>query len=105
MNLKSVWQVSWQYAVAMFVVMVLFASCSPIRFLDEDEKLLDHVKVVSNQKQFSASDFRPFVKQEPNSRWFNLVKVPIVFLPQILRVVWRKFSVEWVKLPSSLIHR
>ena len=77
MNLKSVWQVSWQYAVAMFVVTVLFASCSPTRFLDEDEKLLDHVKVVSNQKQFSASDFRPFVKQEPNSRWFNLVKVPL----------------------------
>lgn len=51
--------------------------CSPTRFLDEDETMLSHVSLKSTDKRVKQEEYRGYVRQEANSRWFNLVKVPL----------------------------
>ncbi len=56
---------------------ILLSGCSATRFLEEDETLLSKVEVLSTEKHVKASEFRSYVRQEPNSRWFNFLKVPL----------------------------
>lgn len=57
---------------------LFLASCSAERFLPNDEaQLLSSVKIKNDSKLPSPSSFRSYVVQEPNSRWFNLFKVPL----------------------------
>ena len=53
------------------------ASCSVSKFIPEGEYLLDDVKVVSNDKAVKPSDISGYNRQNPNSSWFSLVKVPM----------------------------
>lgn len=53
------------------------ASCSTSKFIPEGQYLLDEVKVVSDEKDVEPSDVSAYVRQNPNSRWFSLVKVPL----------------------------
>ncbi len=62
---------------SLLIVVLTLSACSPTRFLDEGESMLSSVKMKSLSKQIKASDYRNYVRQEPNSRWFNLVKVPL----------------------------
>ena len=39
--------------------------------------MLSDVKVVSVTKQVKTADYIKYVRQQPNARWFNLVKVPL----------------------------
>ena len=48
-----------------------------MRFLPQDGTVLSSVKVTSDSKYPKVSDYRNYVRQEPNSKWFNLVKVPL----------------------------
>lgn len=43
----------------------------------DGESILSAVSVSSKDKQIKASSYRRYVRQEPNSRWFNMVKVPL----------------------------
>lgn len=56
---------------------VVLAGCSASKFLSDDQTILSHVNVKSTQKAVSSSSFQTLVRQRPNSRWFNLVKVPL----------------------------
>jgi len=60
-----------------FPLLLGSVSCSSERFLPEGKTMLSSVKVVSADKRVKASAYRPYVRQEPNSRWFSLVKVPL----------------------------
>lgn len=53
------------------------ASCSVSKFIPEGEYLLDDVKVVSDDKAVKPSDISGYNRQNPNSSWFSLVKVPM----------------------------
>lgn len=53
------------------------ASCSVSKFIPEGEYLLDDVKVVSDDKAVKPSDINGYNRQNPNSSWFSLVKVPM----------------------------
>ena len=53
------------------------ASCSVSKFTPEGEYLLDDVKVVSDDKAVKPSDISGYNRQNPNSSWFSLVKVPM----------------------------
>lgn len=55
----------------------LLCCCSSARFVAEGESVLTSVKMTSSNKTVKASQFRSHVRQEANSRWFNLVKVPL----------------------------
>ena len=59
------------------VVSVLLTGCSPMRFLADDETLLSRVSLQSDNRNVAPEDYRGYIRQEANSRWFNLVKVPL----------------------------
>lgn len=65
--------------IALLSFSLLFGgvSCSSERFLPEGKTVLSAVKVTSADKRVKASSYRSYVRQEPNSRWFSLVKVPL----------------------------
>ena len=58
-------------------VVLCVSGCSPVRFLDEGETMLHSVSVTSDVKAVKPSALRNYVRQEANSRWFSLVKVPL----------------------------
>lgn len=58
---------------------LLFNACSSEKFLKENELLLSNIKLTSNSKQLKPNSYRSFVRQQPNSKWFNLFKVPLGF--------------------------
>jgi len=39
--------------------------------------LLDEVKIVSDQKDVKTAPLKSYVRQNPNSKWFSLIKVPL----------------------------
>lgn len=51
--------------------------CSAMRFVPEDDYMLTSVRVESNNRSVKAGDYRLYVRQEPNARWFQLLKVPL----------------------------
>lgn len=55
---------------------VLF-SCSVSKFIPEGEYLLDEVKVVSKKKEVKSSSVKSYIRQNPNAKWFSLVKIPL----------------------------
>lgn len=68
----------FSHLVFMITVLVLH-SCSYGRFIPEDDYLLDEVAMVSESKDVNAGNFRGYVKQNPNARWFSRFKVPMRF--------------------------
>lgn len=57
--------------------LLALSGCSPLRFLGPEETLLASVRVESDSRAVRPADYRGYVHQEPNSRWFSLVKVPL----------------------------
>ena len=55
----------------------LTSSCSSARFIPEGSTQLSSVKIRSDKKSVKSGDYRIYVRQEANSRWFNLFKVPL----------------------------
>ena len=55
----------------------LLCSCSVNKFIPEEHYLLDEVSIVSDTKEVQPSLFTSYIRQNPNSKWFNLVKVPM----------------------------
>lgn len=66
-------------ALACMIVLVTLGACSSKKFLHEGERVLSEVKINSSNKQIKPNSMRGFVRQQPNSKWFNLFKVPLGF--------------------------
>ena len=68
-----------RYSSLFFIccIIVLFISCSTTKFVPEGEYLLDEVKITSDDKDIKPIDLRPYVRQNPNSRWFSVFKTPL----------------------------
>jgi outer membrane protein assembly factor BamA len=56
---------------------LVVTSCSVSKFIPEGEYLLDDVKIVSDNKLVKPSTVSPYLRQNPNNRWFSTVKVPL----------------------------
>lgn len=56
---------------------ISLSGCSSLRFVPEGRAVLSSVKVSSDAKYPRVADYRNYVGQEPNSKWFNVVKVPL----------------------------
>ena len=54
-----------------------FTACSVTKFIPEDEFLLDKVKVSSEEKNLNTSSLADYIRQTPNARWFNTIRVPL----------------------------
>ena len=62
----------------LYITMVaLLTSCSVNKFIPEEHYLLDEVHIVSDTKEVQPSMFNSYIRQNPNAKWFNLVKVPL----------------------------
>lgn len=61
----------------LLLLPLLFTACSPTNYIAQDASLLSSVRLTSDNKHVKASDYRLYVRQEANARWFNLVKVPL----------------------------
>ncbi len=55
----------------------LLSGCSAERFLADNDFILANVKMESNNRHLPLSNYRSYIQQEPNSRWFNLSKIPL----------------------------
>ena len=55
----------------------LLASCSVNKYIPEGQYLLDEVNITSDTKTVEPSLFTSYIRQNPNAKWFNLVKVPM----------------------------
>lgn len=54
----------------------LLTACSSEKFLGEDDLLLTSVKLTSDNPETDVNDYLIHLRQTPNSKWFNLFKVP-----------------------------
>jgi len=61
------------------IVLMVMSSCSVNKFIPQGSYLLDDVKIVSDEKEISSSSVAHYVRQKPNSKWFNALKVPLGF--------------------------
>ncbi len=58
--------------VFILVLVVLFASCSPIKHISKDGYLLSQNKVECNSKLISSSDLNNLIKQDPNGTFLGV---------------------------------
>ncbi len=63
--------------VILIPTTLMLVSCSVSRYVGEDEYLLDKVTIRSDNKELSAGQFGGYIQQHPNSKWFNVFKVPM----------------------------
>ena len=64
--------------LACLVQLLFFvASCSSEKFLTEDQHILTSVKIKSADGKIDVSSCKNHLRQNANSKWFNLVKVPL----------------------------
>ncbi len=63
--------------IYLLLSLLLFASCSVSQFIPEGEHMLNRVDIISHNKDNYVSQARSYVRQNPNSKWFSLVKVPL----------------------------
>ena len=58
-------------------LLLQLSACSCKKFLHADEAVLAEVKLTTAERNFKAASYRPYVRQEPNAKWFTLAKVPL----------------------------
>ena len=63
--------------ITYLLLCLLTVSCSVSKFIPEDRYMLNKVDIISHSKENHASQSRSYVRQNPNSKWFSLVKVPL----------------------------
>lgn len=63
--------------ILMLLAACFLSSCSVTRFLPEDSYVLDQVVIRSDSSSLNVSPFQGYVRQQPNSKWFSLFKVPL----------------------------
>lgn len=62
----------------IFSISILsLASCTATKFVPEGAYLLDEVKVHTNNKEIKPSSLRPYIRQNPNTKWFSLIKTQL----------------------------
>ena len=71
-KIAALWLLSW----------LMMASCSVSRFVPEGEYMLNKVSMVCDSSQLKTGSLNAFIRQHPNSKWFNLFRVPL--LPYML---------------------
>ncbi|MBE6281182.1 MAG: hypothetical protein E7095_03845 [Bacteroides sp.] len=59
------------------LLILMLCSCSVNKFIPDKQYLLDEVDVVSDSKEVKPSLFTSYIRQNPNAKWFNLVKIPM----------------------------
>ncbi|NLI63250.1 MAG: BamA/TamA family outer membrane protein [Bacteroidales bacterium] len=62
--------------VGLSVLFVLWG-CSATKHVPKNSYLLNEVKIHSDNKHVKSSDLKPYLRQNPNAKWFSLFKTPL----------------------------
>ena len=62
------------YLLASAAVLSL-ASCTTTKLVPDGSYLLDEVKIRTVQKNIRPSSLRMYVRQNPNAKWFSLIRL------------------------------
>ncbi len=56
---------------------MLMTGCSTAKFVDDGQYLLESVEVRTADKGLDAATLAPYIRQQANSKWFSLFKIPL----------------------------
>ena len=66
------------FRYALFATAVLlFASCSATKYVPEGSYLLDEVRIQTDNREIKPSGLSMYVRQNPNAKWFSLIKTQL----------------------------
>lgn len=67
-------------AFTLYAAILLVTACSTTRYVPDDEYLLGQVKMKTEGQypDINMGTMRSYVRQNPNSRWFSLIKLPLL---------------------------
>ena len=66
----------FRYAI-LAVIVFLLASCSSTKYVPDGSYLLDEVRIHTDNKEVKPSNLSMYVRQNPNSKWFSLIKTQL----------------------------
>ena len=59
------------------VAVLSLASCTATKFVPDGSYLLDEVKIRTDEKNIRPSSLKMYVRQNPNAKWFSLIKTQL----------------------------
>ncbi|MBO7602739.1 MAG: BamA/TamA family outer membrane protein [Bacteroidaceae bacterium] len=59
------------------ITLLVAAGCSSTKYVPDGAYLLDEVNVHSDNKEVKPADLNIFIRQQPNTKWFNLIKTQL----------------------------
>lgn len=59
------------------LIVLLLSSCTTTKHVPQNSFLLDEVKIVSDTLAISPSSLQKYLRQRPNTKWFNWLKIPL----------------------------
>lgn len=62
---------------SLLFILFLLTSCSSTKYVPEGTYLLDDVKIYTDNKDIKPSSLQPYVRQNPNSKWFSAIKTQL----------------------------
>ena len=68
---------SFSKALLLLLCLMSVLSCSVNKFIAEGECLLDDVDIVCSTNDANALKANSYLRQQPNSKWFSLFKLPL----------------------------
>lgn len=78
---QALWKSVSATPVLLHILLILLlpalASCSVKRFLKPGETLLSKAEITSSEKNLKTTDYRRYLNQHPNNKWFSLFNVPL----------------------------
>ena len=63
--------------VVVILILCGLASCSSTKYVPEGSYLLDNVRIRTDNKEVKPSDLSLYVRQNPNAKWFSLIKTQL----------------------------
>lgn len=64
------------YLFLTFTLAMTFSGCSTSKYIPEGSYSLEGVKIISDNKNINISSLSGYVRQQPNTKWFSLIRKP-----------------------------
>lgn len=61
----------------LLILPVLLGACSSTKYVPEGAYLLDEVRIHTDHKEVKPSSLSPYLRQNPNAKWFSLLKTQL----------------------------
>lgn len=65
------------YFSILAAILLLMASCSSTKYVPDGSYLLDEVRIHTDNKEVKPSSLAIYIRQNPNSKWFSLIKTQL----------------------------